>query len=250
MITDHVTKENILSAAKTEFALHGFSGARLASIAENSGINKALIHYYFKSKDLLYEDVWKSFFEWDDDLNNVPIYFDNTPFTASEKLYLYIYVIVNLNIKFIDVQIVNLLLWELAEGGNFLRKFHDEYLEEGNRTFNLILEIGQKEGIFDLKYKDMINLCISSMNFIYKIEKSRDKQKQLYLEILYENRDEKFLDYIINYVFKMLSPADKPISVPEIKPEILEYIDKLLNMSSNKISIPISRRIMEYLCND
>jgi hypothetical protein len=88
------------------------------------------------------------------------------------------------------------------------------------------------------------------MNFIYKIENSGDKQKQLYLEILYENRDEKFLDYIINYVFKMLSPADKSISVPEIKPEILEYIDKLLNMSSNKISIPISRRIMEYLCND
>jgi len=250
MIIDHAAKENILKAARTEFSLHGFSGARLAVIAENAGVNKALIHYYFKSKDLLYENVWEAFFMLDANLENVPVYFDNISFTIPEKLYLYIYIIVNLNIKFIDMEILHIFLWELAEGGRFLEKFRDKHFSPGNKFFNFILEIGEKEGIFDLKHKDMILLGMSSINFVYKIERSRNSQKQSYLKISSENMDEDFFDFMINYVFKMLAPPDKPIPIPEIKPEILEYINKLLHLDSNKISIPVSRRILEFLCDD
>ncbi|MCL2156002.1 MAG: TetR/AcrR family transcriptional regulator [Leptospirales bacterium] len=250
MIIDHATKENILKTARTEFSLHGFSGARLAVIAENAGINKALIHYYFKSKDLLYENVWESFFMLDDNLENIPIYFDNISFTTPEKLYLYIYITVNLNTKFIDMEIVHIFLWELAEGGKFLEKFRDKYFSSGNKFFNIILEIGEKEGIFDLKYKDMVLLGMSSINFVYKIEQSGNGPEQSPLKTSYKDTDEKLLDFMINYVFKMLSPPNKPIPIPKIKPEILEYIDKLLHLDSNKISIPVSRRILEFLCND
>ena len=250
MNIDHNTKENILDAAKAEFALHGFSGARLAVIAENAGVNKALIHYYFKNKDLLYESVWKYFFITDDNLENVPIYFDNVSLTIPEKLYLFIYIIVNVNLKLIDTEIIDILLWELAEGGKFLAKFNNENLMPRHKFFNLILEAGQKEGIFDLKYLDMILLGISSTNFVYKIEKIRDSQKQSPLGISFKNEDEKFLNYMIDYVFKMITPPGKTILIPKIKPEIIEYIDKLLDLDSNKISILITRRILEFLCAD
>jgi AcrR family transcriptional regulator len=250
MLIDHATKENILKTARTEFSLHGFSGARLAVIAENAGVNKALIHYYFKSKDLLYENVWESFFMLDDNLENVPIYFDNISFTTPEKLYLYIYTIVNVNIKFIDVEFINIYLWELAEGGKFLGKFYDKHFSLSHKFFNFILEAGEREGLFDLKYKDMIILGMSSVNFVYKIEQSRIGQRRVHLKGSNKNRNEEFLDYMINYVFKMLSPSDKTIPIPEIKPEILEYINKLLHLDSNKISLPVSRRILEFLCND
>ncbi len=46
--------DRILSAARGEFATHGRAGARTQRIAARAGVNKQLIHYYFKTKDGLY----------------------------------------------------------------------------------------------------------------------------------------------------------------------------------------------------
>jgi AcrR family transcriptional regulator len=51
------TKERILEAALREFAGHGFSGARMEAIARAAGINKAMLFYYFSSKENLYRTV-------------------------------------------------------------------------------------------------------------------------------------------------------------------------------------------------
>ncbi len=50
-------KEKILEASLEEFAQKGFDGARVDRIAGNAGVNKALIYYYFKSKEGLYAAV-------------------------------------------------------------------------------------------------------------------------------------------------------------------------------------------------
>ncbi len=47
----------IEDAARTEFAEHGFSGARVARIAMRATVNKQLIFYYFGSKVGLYRSV-------------------------------------------------------------------------------------------------------------------------------------------------------------------------------------------------
>lgn len=52
------TEEKIFLAALEEFSLHGKQGARMQQIADRAGITKALIHYYFRSKDRLYEAVF------------------------------------------------------------------------------------------------------------------------------------------------------------------------------------------------
>lgn len=51
------TKQDILAAALSEFARAGKDGARMQDIADRAGINKAMLHYYFRSKDGLYEEV-------------------------------------------------------------------------------------------------------------------------------------------------------------------------------------------------
>lgn len=51
------TKERILQAAQKEFANRGFSGARMEAIARGADINKAMLFYYFSSKDNLYRTV-------------------------------------------------------------------------------------------------------------------------------------------------------------------------------------------------
>lgn len=52
------TSELILDAAEAVFADSGFDGATTRVIAEAAGVNPALIHYYFKSKEQLFEAVF------------------------------------------------------------------------------------------------------------------------------------------------------------------------------------------------
>lgn len=48
------TRSRILDAALNEFAAHGLAGARTDRIAQAAAVNKALLYYYFDSKENLY----------------------------------------------------------------------------------------------------------------------------------------------------------------------------------------------------
>jgi TetR/AcrR family transcriptional regulator len=48
------TRTAILAAAERVFAASGFAGARIDAIAAAAGVNKALLYYYFGSKERLY----------------------------------------------------------------------------------------------------------------------------------------------------------------------------------------------------
>jgi len=52
----------ILNAAKKIFQQKGMAGARMQEIADEAGINKAMLHYYYRSKEMLFEAVFKSAF--------------------------------------------------------------------------------------------------------------------------------------------------------------------------------------------
>lgn len=48
-------QEAILDAAELVFAEHGYDGASTRAIAERAGVNQALIHYHFRTKEQLFE---------------------------------------------------------------------------------------------------------------------------------------------------------------------------------------------------
>ena len=52
------TENHILVAAREVFILKGYEGARMQEIADYAGINKALLHYYFRSKEKLFDAVF------------------------------------------------------------------------------------------------------------------------------------------------------------------------------------------------
>lgn len=57
---DHLTTEEaILAAARRVFVAKGLAGARMQDIANDAGINKALVHYYYRSKERLFERVFR-----------------------------------------------------------------------------------------------------------------------------------------------------------------------------------------------
>lgn len=53
------TEEKILESARRVFHKKGMYGARMQEIADDAGINKALLHYYFRSKSKLFEVVFQ-----------------------------------------------------------------------------------------------------------------------------------------------------------------------------------------------
>jgi len=58
METTTETEQKILQAARDIFLEKGKDGARMQEIADRAGINKALLHYYFRSKDRLFSQVF------------------------------------------------------------------------------------------------------------------------------------------------------------------------------------------------
>ena len=65
-VPDFSTEEKIKNAARTVFHKKGFSAARTRDIADEAGINLALLNYYFRSKEILFNivmlETFQSFF--------------------------------------------------------------------------------------------------------------------------------------------------------------------------------------------
>jgi TetR/AcrR family transcriptional regulator len=56
------TEEKIFNAARIIFQKKGFAGARMQEIADEAGINKAMLHYCFKNKELLFKAIFMNAF--------------------------------------------------------------------------------------------------------------------------------------------------------------------------------------------
>lgn len=61
MVERH-TEQKILDAARKLFVRKGMSGAKMQEIADEAGINKALLHYYFRNKEKLFDRIFQEVF--------------------------------------------------------------------------------------------------------------------------------------------------------------------------------------------
>jgi AcrR family transcriptional regulator len=57
------TKHRIIDVAERHFSHKGFDGTRVDEIAKDAGVNKALIYYYFKSKEEILDHLIKTLFD-------------------------------------------------------------------------------------------------------------------------------------------------------------------------------------------
>ncbi len=57
------TEIKILAAARKVFVAKGLDGARMQEIVDDAGINKALLHYYFRSKQKLFDAIFQEAFQ-------------------------------------------------------------------------------------------------------------------------------------------------------------------------------------------
>ncbi len=55
---DKDTRQRIMDAARRIFMQRGMAGTRMQEIADEAGINKAMLHYYFRNKEQLFELIF------------------------------------------------------------------------------------------------------------------------------------------------------------------------------------------------
>ena len=52
------TEQSILKSAEKEFLKKGFSGSKTTEIAKEAGVTHAMLHYYFRTKENLFNKVF------------------------------------------------------------------------------------------------------------------------------------------------------------------------------------------------
>jgi len=61
--THKPSEELILNAAVKVFTRKGYAGARMEEIAKEAGINRALLHYYFRDKETMFNIIFETRFK-------------------------------------------------------------------------------------------------------------------------------------------------------------------------------------------
>lgn len=112
------SESKVIAAAIDEFAEKGYAGARVDSIAERAKINKAMIYYHFKSKEILYERILKDI--TDDIFRQV----QEAAVTEGDPVEVF-YSIIKRYISMLnsfDRKVFQIMLREIASGADHFRK--------------------------------------------------------------------------------------------------------------------------------
>jgi AcrR family transcriptional regulator len=159
------TRADILSAAQTEFAAAGLSGARVDKIAARSGANKRMIYHYFGGKENLFaavvEDAYVRIRAGEHELELDRL----APKAAIHKLLEFTWRYYLQNPEFITlVNSENLHKARHVVGNPHLRSLQRAYVA----TVAGILKRGEAEGVFRSGI-DPVQLCITiaAIGFYY-----------------------------------------------------------------------------------
>jgi len=138
------TQQGILAAAEDEFADKGLAGARVDTIAEQSGVNKRMLYYYFGSKEGLYiavlERAYGAMRKSERELNLV----DLEPLDAIRKLAEF-----KFDYYLAHPAIISLLAGENMQNAKFLkrsRRLRDMHNSLA-KVLQAVLAAGQKKGL-------------------------------------------------------------------------------------------------------
>ncbi|GIZ13605.1 TetR/AcrR family transcriptional regulator [Pseudomonas sp. NCCP-436] len=117
-------EQAIIKAAEEEFARHGFKGTSMNTIAQNAGLPKANLHYYFTNKLGLYLAVLRNILElWDSAFNNLSV--DDDPAEALER-----YIRAKMEFSRRYPKASRIFAMEVISGGQYLSQyFNQDYLE-------------------------------------------------------------------------------------------------------------------------
>ena len=226
------TKIKILMSAKKEFACYGFAGARMDSIARQTGVNKAMLHYYFGSKDQLYKEVIIYLVSMGA-RGDFGFNFLKEDFTPTQKLGLMIYFVVSIHFDGIDHDFHRIIAWDFAEGKNSLKMLVKDYFGPALVRLETIVIEGISKGEFHSRNPLMSvwSFIVFLLTYINQQEIYRDTE--IYHRLYGENSKQIMLDFLFSHVFQSLGVMPS-IGVKDIPAEILTDMDNSIKKLKNE----------------
>lgn len=151
------TENKIIAAATRVFLERGMDGARMQEIADLAGINKALLHYYFRSKEKLFgivaEQKIKGVFS---QLFRIP------PLDISFSGWLRQFIHTYMDIIAQNPQLTGFILWEIQRGGKQIANILKEELSNPEIKENpLFCLINRAIAAKEIRAVDATQLIIS-----------------------------------------------------------------------------------------
>jgi TetR/AcrR family transcriptional regulator len=198
------SKVRILEAAMELFAEKGKHGTRMEEVAARAGINKAMVYYYYTSKDYLYKEVLKSILQSVYSsiyctLEKIPQ--DHNPI-SKVKNFLTAHFEAFSNQKIYTKIILDVHANEPEEFKNVFEAVTKKWEKNIPQEMLKIFEQGMAQKIFrDINYKHVM-ISIFGMNLIYYFGKSI-AQALLQLEVddehtFLKERKESNIDLLLN----------------------------------------------------
>ncbi|MCI0474143.1 MAG: TetR/AcrR family transcriptional regulator [Ignavibacteria bacterium] len=193
------TELNILNAAKRVFYRKGLYGARMQEIADEAGINKAMLHYYFKSKDKLFgavfEEASESFFP-------KIMQYINIDLPLFEKIEYFVENYIDLLLK--NPEIPSFIITEMHHNPDRIKKlFSEKGLTISNRLMNDISKAVSKGEINPVNpiqlMLNIISLCIFPVAAKPMVQTITNKDDDDYRRLI-ESRKKEVSQFIISAI--------------------------------------------------
>jgi TetR/AcrR family transcriptional regulator len=148
------TRAAILAAAERVFAEAGLAGARTDAIAAAARVNKALLYYYFQSKERLYEAVVENHLQ---EFNRAVLDVLTAPGSPRAILLRY----VNLHFDFVSARHRQARLFHqlMTTGGQPMQRLVRKYFAPRSRALHQLLARGMREG--DFRRVDPFHMSVS-----------------------------------------------------------------------------------------
>jgi AcrR family transcriptional regulator len=193
------TEERILEAAKKVFILQGLEGTSMQQIADEAGINKSLLHYYFRSKEKLFGAVFIYAFQYIvPQLKDIMVS-DTTIFVKIEKL-VSEYMDLLMRHEFIPAFVLQEInrdpdrLFQLMQSSGvnpslFLDQFQDE-IKKGN-----IRQIDPKQLLINI-----LSMCIFPVAARPLLQRMFFKNNETIYQHFLEERKKAVSDFIIQSI--------------------------------------------------
>ena len=195
----------ILKAAEEEFLEKGYNGAKTTSIAQKAGVTHAMLHYYYRTKEKLFELVFR---------NKVRLIADSLKYILDENNNFEdaIANFIHVHFEFLkkNPRLVNFVYNEVYSNKENLDILHRSIfpiIQEVLNKLNSLIETEVKKGTIKPVNPLQLILNILSVNimtFIFypiMIQYSENKSSAYYKQMLKE-REESNIQFILNSIRK------------------------------------------------
>ncbi|MGV3489565.1 MAG: forespore capture DNA-binding protein RefZ [Tuberibacillus sp.] len=190
-----VTKETIADAAIKLFHMYGYHGTSVRAIAEEAGVNAALVSYYFGGKQALLEYLMESFYEGYLQVMETTISMKAEEKNSADLLFSLAENLIQYQLKHFYLSLF--VHREVTTDSTLVRELMSTYLMKEKYMFDTVFEAGRDSGdinplpidLLSLQYRNMIIMPFLQplyLRQVHTLEPTEEVFLNRYLEIVKE----------------------------------------------------------------